>query len=103
MTDWRLLIAGERPAPEGIVIVAIDDETVRRVGSHPLPRAFLSELVNRLTRTAGKRMTESAAKTISLYILFLDPGPADADAQLAKAIRHARAVIGAVALFPRGD
>src|SRR5206468_6594985 len=31
------------------------------------------------------------------------PGPADADAQLANAIRHARAVIGAVALFPRGD
>jgi adenylate cyclase len=95
MTDWRLLIAGERPAPEGIVIVAIDDETVRRVGSHPLPRALLAELVNRLT--------ESAAKAIALDMLFLDPGPADADAQLAKAIRHARAVIGAVALFPRGD
>jgi adenylate cyclase len=95
MTDWRLLIAGERSAPEGIVIVAIDDETVRRVGSHPLPRALLAELVNRLT--------ESAAKAIALDMLFLDPGPADADAQLAKAIRHARAVIGAVALFPRGD
>jgi adenylate cyclase len=95
MTDWRLLIAGERPAPEGIVIVAIDDETVRRVGAYPLPRALLAQLVNRLT--------DSGAKATALDILFLDRGPAEADAQLADAIRHARAVIGAVALFPRGD
>ena len=25
--DWRFLLAGARPAPEGVVIVAIDDKT----------------------------------------------------------------------------
>ena len=95
MTDWRLLIAGERTPPDGIVIVAIDDETVRRVGAYPLPRALLAQIVNHLI--------DSGAKAIALDMLFLERGPADADAQLAEAIRRARAVIGAAALFPRGD
>ncbi|MEA2758935.1 MAG: adenylate cyclase [Methylobacteriaceae bacterium] len=95
MTDWRLLIAGERPAPRDIVIVAIDDETVGRVGSYPLPRALLAQLVNWLV--------ESGVKAIAVDMLFLDRGPAEADAQLADAIRRAHAVIGAVALFSRGE
>jgi adenylate cyclase len=95
MTDWRLLIAGERMPPDGIVIVAIDDATVRKVGSYPLSRALLAQLVNRLA--------DDGAKAIALDMLFLDRGPADADAQLADAIRRAHAVIGAVALFSRGD
>jgi adenylate cyclase len=95
ITDWRLLIAGERPAPRDIVVVAIDDETVARVGSYPLPRALLAQLVNRLV--------ESGVKAIAVDMLFLDRGPAEADAQLADAIRRAHAVIGAVALFSRGD
>jgi adenylate cyclase len=95
MADWRLLIAGERPAPDGILIVAVDDETVRRVGSYPLPRALLAQLVNRLA--------EAGANAIALDMLFLDRGPGEADAELAGAIRRAHAVIGAVALFSRGD
>lgn len=93
--DWRLLIAGERAPPGGIVIVAIDDETVRRVGAYPMPRDLLAQLVDRLT--------ESGAKAIALDMLFLDRGATEADARLAEAIRRARAVIGAVALFSRGD
>jgi adenylate cyclase len=95
MTDWRLLIAGERPAPRDIVIVAIDDETVRRTGVYPLPRALLAQLVDRLT--------DSGAKAIALDMLFLDRGAGEADAQLAAAVRRAQAVIGAAALFSRGD
>jgi adenylate cyclase len=93
--DWRLLIAGERAPPEGIVIVAIDDETVQRAGAYPMSRDLLAQLVNRLT--------DSGAKTIALDMLFLDRGAAEADARLADAIRRARAVIGAVALFSRGE
>jgi adenylate cyclase len=93
--DWRLLMAGPRAAPDEIVIVAIDDETVRRVGSYPLPRTVLAQIVNRLA--------DDGAKAVALDMLFLDRGAAEADAQLAEAIRHAHAVIGAVALFSRGD
>jgi adenylate cyclase len=93
--DWRLLIAGERPAPDGILIVAVDDETVHRVGSYPLPRALLAQLV--------RRLAEFGARGIALDMLFLDRGPGEADDELANAIRRARAVIGAVALFSRGE
>lgn len=93
--DWRLLIAGERAPPDGVVIVAIDDATVQRAGAYPLPRARLADLVNKIA--------EAGAKAIALDMLFLDRGAADADAQLADAIRRSRAVIGAAALFARGD
>ena len=31
--DWRFLLAGARPAPSGVVIVAIDDEALREARS----------------------------------------------------------------------
>ena len=36
--DWRFLLAGARPAPEGVVIVAIDDRTLSETGGNSLPR-----------------------------------------------------------------
>ncbi len=37
--DWRFLLAGARPAPPGVVIVAIDDETLGESGGGGAPRA----------------------------------------------------------------
>ena len=36
--DWRFLLAGARPAPSGVVIVAIDDEALSEAGSDALAR-----------------------------------------------------------------
>jgi adenylate cyclase len=36
--DWRFLLAGARPAPPGVVIVAIDDQTLREAEGHNLSR-----------------------------------------------------------------
>src|SRR5215216_1472078 len=71
LADWRLLIAGPRAAPDGIVIVAIDDETVRRAGSYPLPRQVLAQIVSRLA--------DHGAKAVALDMLFFEPTPGDAD------------------------
>ena len=79
LQDWRLLIAGPRAAPDGVVIVAIDEETVRRAGAYPLPRALLARIV--------RRLADDGAKAVALDMLFLERGPGEADAELAAALR----------------
>ena len=43
--DWRFLLAGARPAPPGVVIVAIDDQTLSEAEVHALSRETLARLV----------------------------------------------------------
>ena len=50
LTDLRLLARGERPAPDLVTIVAIDDETVAKKGGYPLPRADLAALIDAVVR-----------------------------------------------------
>src|SRR5271170_220128 len=42
--DWRFLLAGARPAPLGVVIVAIDDETLSEAEGHALSRETLARI-----------------------------------------------------------
>lgn len=93
LLDLRFLLAGPRPAPRDIVIVAIDDEAVKEAGAYPFPRPLVAKLVTALAR--------HAPKVIALDILFIDPGPPEADRALADALRSARTVIAAAALFGR--
>src|SRR5262245_64501324 len=46
--DWRFSLAGAQPAPRGVTIVAIDDETVREAGSYPLSRSAIARIVRAL-------------------------------------------------------
>ena len=46
--DWRFSIAGARPAPRGVVIAAIDDETIEKLGAFPLPRSVVARIVRGL-------------------------------------------------------
>jgi adenylate cyclase len=94
LTDLRLLIQGPRPAPDEITIIAIDDQTVREIGSYPLPRAAMAHLVSALGRMKPK--------VIALDFLFIDPGPADGDLALAGALRRTPSVLAAAGLFRRG-
>lgn len=95
LQDLRLLIAGPIRPPHDLVIVAIDDETVRQAGSYPLPRQLLASMVDRLV--------DSGARAVALDMLFLERAPGDADEVLARALGRTRAVVGAAALFARGD
>jgi len=76
--------------PADIVIVAIDDESIRpdRLGRFPWSRGIYAELLDRL----------AAARVVAFDILFTEPDRYDpeADARFARAIqRHGRVVLGA--------
>ncbi|HEX2725954.1 MAG TPA: adenylate/guanylate cyclase domain-containing protein [Beijerinckiaceae bacterium] len=91
LTDLRFLLQGERPTPDIVTIVAIDDNTVRQAGAYPLPRAALAQLI--------ERITSLGAKAIALDLLLVDPGPEAADEALASALRAAPVVIAAAGTF----
>ncbi len=89
--DLRSVLASRRSPPAGVVLLAIDDETVRQAGAYPLPRAFLARIVEAVAR--------QKPRAIALDLLFLDPGPSEADATLADALRSAPVTIAAAGLF----
>jgi adenylate cyclase len=93
--DWRYSIAGPRIPPRGVVIAAIDEDTIRQAGAFPLPRNVLARIVRGLAKFNPQ--------VICVDVLLLDPGNAEADHELADALRATRTVIGAVALFNPDD
>jgi adenylate cyclase len=89
--DWRYAIAGPRPAPRGVVIVAIDDETVREAGAYPLSRSSLARVI--------RNVAAANPQAIAVDIAFLDAGPAEADAELVEALGATKSVVAAVGIF----
>ena len=95
MVDLRTLVRGVRQPPPDVLIVAIDDETVRQEGKYPLARGTLARLVDKLS-AAG-------ARVIGLDILLLDQGDADQDAALAASLSGGPVVIAGAAVFAAGS
>lgn len=91
MTDLRTLIRGQRQPPDLVTIVAIDDETVRRVGSYPLPRTILARIV--------EAIAVHRPKVIALDLLLLDAGSEQGDKALARALAACPSVVAAAAIF----
>jgi len=91
--DWRFLLARSRPAPRGVVIAAVDDDTLREVGSYPLPRDVLARIV--------RGLAAHGPQVIAIDMLFVDPGQPDTDALLTDALRASPAVIAAAGLFDK--
>lgn len=63
--DFRFLLRGERPIGNEIVIVAIDETSIAKIGRWPWPREKMAELI------AG--VAKDGAKTIGVDILFSEP------------------------------
>jgi len=95
LADMRLLIAGRRPPPAGIVIVAIDDKTVAQEKGYPLNRTILAKLI--LAIGAGQ------PRALAIDLLFVDATTPEADAALARALERVPSVIAAAGLFDRQD
>ncbi|MFO1107939.1 MAG: adenylate/guanylate cyclase domain-containing protein [Bradyrhizobium sp.] len=91
-TDLRLLVRGERPAPDLLTIVAIDDDTAAQKGGYPLPRTELARLVEEVARFEPR--------VIALDLLLVDRGSDSGDTVLARALRKRPSVIAAAAVFP---
>jgi adenylate cyclase len=89
--DWRFALTGARPAPRGVVIAAIDDETVREAGTYPLPRDVLARII--------RGVAAMDPEAVAVDIAFLDATTGPADAELAGALRSIRSVIAAIGLF----
>lgn len=84
--DWNLA-AWSREPPADIVIVAIDEQSLRELGRWPWSRRIHAALIRKLSATG--------AKTIALDIVFAEPDIADpeADVELAAALADSGRVI----------
>src|SRR5262245_17836442 len=91
--DWRFSLAGGRSAPRGVVIAAIDDETIREAGGYPLPRRSVAKIV--------RELAARDAQAIAIDLLFVDAGHPEGDLELADALRATKSVVAAVGLFER--
>lgn len=95
---WRLdrvvydlgLLLWRRPAPEGIVIVAIDDASIEAIGRWPWRRAVHATLLQQLAQARPR------AVALDLVLSEPDPDPAQ-DRLLAAALRQAAPVVVPVA------
>jgi adenylate cyclase len=91
LTDLRLLVRGERPAPDLLTIVAVDDDTAAKKGGYPLPRTELARLVEEIARFEPR--------VIALDLLLVDRGSDAGDAALARALKKRPSVIAVAAVF----
>src|SRR5437879_2952838 len=54
LLDMRFGLRGQRPHDDRIVIVGIDERTLQKIGSFPLPRSTYATLVQRLTADGAR-------------------------------------------------
>jgi adenylate cyclase len=86
--DMRFSIRGTQPAPQDVVVVAIDDKTLNTdpKPTYPLGRELYARTIRNLTK--------AGASVIAIDVVFAEESPnPKADAQLIEAIHDARKVI----------
>src|SRR5262245_13034347 len=88
--DWLTRQRGLLPPAEDIVIVAIDESSLKRFGRFPWPRSLMARALDSL-KSAGP-------KAIALDVLYVEPTTKADDAALASAVRRAGNVVVAAQL-----
>src|ERR1700761_1699933 len=83
--DWRFLLAGARPAPPGVVVVAIDDKALSEAGVESPPREMMARIV--------RALTGFHPRSIAIDVAFLNSQGVEADAELAEALKAAPAIV----------
>jgi signal transduction histidine kinase len=78
-------LRGALPAPSDVVILAIDDQSLRRIGQWPWPRSVMAVVIDRLT--------QARARSIGLDIIYAEPSNDHEDRQLALALARNRRVV----------
>jgi adenylate cyclase len=86
--DQRFAVRGTQPAPKDVVVVGLDDATLRRVHAQVLPRSLHGRVIDELLR--------AGARVVAYDIEFSDPSTPHEDAALLNAARRAgpRLVLG---------
>jgi adenylate cyclase len=90
--DWRLLLAGPRPAPGDVVIVAIDDETLNEQEDHSLSRALIARIVRAL----------AVLHPLAVALDFAFPDAKEGDPELGQALQTTPSVVAAIGVFDEG-
>ncbi len=83
--DFTLRLAGPVPVKSPTKIVAIDDESLRRIGRWPWSREKLAQLIDRIEN--------ATPRAIAIDVLLEDKSSAEADSKLAAAIANTRAIV----------
>jgi len=81
LLDLRFRLRAPRPASDAIVLVRIDDRSLREIGRWPWSRAVIADLIGRL-QAAG-------ARTIALDLLLTEPEPGSVPAASLENLRQA--------------
>jgi CHASE2 domain-containing sensor protein len=92
--DWLMRTRGSLAAPGDIVIVAIDEPSIVRLGRFPWARSRMARALDIIAR--------GQPKVIALDILYSEPTTAADDEALAKAIARAGNVVTAAQLIDSG-
>jgi len=93
LLDMRFRLRGPIPPPEDVVIVAIDEKSIREIGRWPWDRNVIAELLYSLT--------DAEPSVIALDVIFSEPG--QHDPELAAAIDYAGNALLPVVFDLRGE
>jgi signal transduction histidine kinase len=88
--DALVRAQGTMKPPDEVVIVAIDEASIKRFGRFPWPRGLMAQ--------ALRRLSDARPKVIALNVLYSDPTNEADDAALADAIKSAGNVVVAAQL-----
>lgn len=89
------LLKLDRPSPsDEILLVAIDDESLGRIGRWPWPRETHAQLIE----TLG----QANPRAIAYDVLFLEPGPGTGDERLGAAIAEAKPLFVPLSILSPG-
>jgi signal transduction histidine kinase/CHASE2 domain-containing sensor protein len=88
--DWLMRARGPLAVPDDIVIVAIDEPSIKRFGRFPWSRALMAQALD-ILRNAGPT-------AIALNVLYSEPVNRIDDSALAGAVAHAGNVVAAAQL-----
>src|SRR5262245_29878994 len=93
--DFTLRLAGPVPVKSPTKIVAIDDESLRRIGRWPWSREKLAQIIDGIER--------AKPRAIAVDVLLDDRTTSEADYALAAAIANTHAIVLAAHLDPNGN
>ena len=80
-----------KPPPEHIIIVSVDEKSIKEIGRWPWSRKVMAELINKIS--------EGTPKVIGIDIMFSEKEDRESDEKLAKAIEDAGNIVLATAFI----
>jgi signal transduction histidine kinase/CHASE2 domain-containing sensor protein len=78
-------LRGTLPPPDDIIIVAIDDPSLQRIGNWPWPRSVMAEVIDKLSG--------AKPRAVGLDVIYAEPSNPANDQRLAEAIKRNGRVI----------